>query len=161
MAQQKGTTMQRNTVKATFTIERTYPASPARVFRAFADEQSKAKWFGGPEGWKETQRAWDFRVDGVEILGGRHPSGVVSVFYCTYHDIVPDRRIVYAYRMALDGTPMSSSLASIELRAEGEGTHMTLTEYGVYFDGFSEKDAQGREHGTNWLMDKLGESLKD
>jgi uncharacterized protein YndB with AHSA1/START domain len=151
----------RNTVKATFTIERTYPAKPARVFKAFADEQSKAKWFAGPEGWEEHQRAWDFRVDGVEILSGRHPSGVVSAFYCTYHDIVPGQRIVYAYRMTLDGTPMSSSLASIELRAEGEGTHLTLTEYGVYFDGFGEKDAEGREHGTNWLMDKLGESLKD
>jgi hypothetical protein len=32
--------------------------------------------------------------------------------------------------------------------------------YGVYFDGFDETDAAGREHGTNWLMDKLGASLE-
>jgi uncharacterized protein YndB with AHSA1/START domain len=153
------TMSERNTVKASFTIERTYPAKPARVFQAFADEKAKAKWFGGPDGWEEHERVWDFRVDGVEILGGKHPSGIVSMFYCTYHDIVPDHRIVYAYRMTLDGKPMSSSLASIELRPEGEGTHMTLTEYGVYFDGYTEKDAAGREHGTNWLMDKLGASL--
>jgi uncharacterized protein YndB with AHSA1/START domain len=154
------TTMVRNTVKATFTVERSYPASPARVFRAFADEQSKAKWFGGDD-WEPLERAFDFRVDGVEIDVGRHASGVVSAFYCTYHDIVPNERIVYAYRMTLDGKPLSSSLATIELHPEGQGTRLTLTEYGVYFDGFDEADVQGREHGTNWLMDRLGESLKD
>ena len=152
---------ERNTVKATFTIERTYPAKPARVFKAFADEQSKRKWFGGGNDWEQLENAFDFRVDGVEINIGRHASGVVSAFYCTYHDIAPDERIVYAYRMTLDGKPLSSSLASIELRPEGEGTHLTLTEYGVYFDGFGQADVQGREHGTNWLMDKLGESLVD
>ena len=151
----------RNTVKATFTVERTYPAKPARVFKAFSDEASKAKWFAGPDGWQQLEKAFDFRVDGIEINVGRHPSGIVSAFYCTYHDIVPDRRIVYAYRMTLDGKPLSSSLASIKLQPDGSGTRLTLTEYGVYFDGYDEKDAEGREHGTNWLMDKLGDSLGD
>jgi uncharacterized protein YndB with AHSA1/START domain len=150
-----------NTVKATFTIERTYPAKPGRVFKAFADQDAKKKWFGGGDEWVQLERAFDFRVDGVEIDIGRHASGMVSAFYCTYHDIVPDRRIVYAYRMTLDGKPLSSSLASIELRPEGEGTHLTLTEYGVYFDGYGEADVKNREHGTNWLMDRLGESLRD
>ncbi len=150
-----------NTTKATFVVDRTYPATPERVFRAFADEQSKRKWFGGHEGWTQLENTFDFRVDGLKINIGRHSSGMVSAFYCTYHDIVPNRRIVYAYRMTLDGKPLSSSLASIELRPEGAGTRLTLTEYGVYFDGYDQKDAQGREHGTNWLMDKLGESLED
>ena len=108
-----------NTVKATFTIERTYPAKPARVFKAFSDEPSKRKWFGGGDDWVQLENTFDFRVDGVEINVGRHASGVVSAFRCTYHDIVPDRRIVYAYRMTLDGKPLSSSLASVEIRPEG------------------------------------------
>ena len=28
------------------------------------EEQAKARWFGGPDGWEEHQRQWDFRVDG-------------------------------------------------------------------------------------------------
>jgi uncharacterized protein YndB with AHSA1/START domain len=72
---------------------------------------------------------------------------------------VEDERIVYAYRMTLDGVPISASLASIELRPEGAGTHLTLTESGVFLDGYD--DAGAREHGTNWLMDKLGASLAD
>jgi uncharacterized protein YndB with AHSA1/START domain len=150
---------ERSTTKATFTIGRDFKASPARGFKAFADEQAKALWFGGPDGWEESQRQWDFRVDGVEILGGRHPNGMVSMFFCTYHDIVPDQRIVYAYRMEINGAPMSSSLATVELAAKGEGTHLTLTEYGVYFDGFRDGAHEGRERGTNWLMDKLRASL--
>ena len=55
--------------------------------------------------------------------------------------------------------PLSSSLASIELKPDGAGTRLTLTEYGVYLDGFD--GAAGREEGTNWLMDRLGQSLAD
>ncbi|MFI5269011.1 MAG: polyketide cyclase, partial [Chloroflexota bacterium] len=69
---------ERNTVKATFTIERTYPAKPARVFKAFADEASKRKWFGGGADGQHLEHAFDFRVDGVEVTIGRHASGVVS-----------------------------------------------------------------------------------
>ncbi len=151
----------RSVVHATFVVERTYPATPARVFKAFADEASKARWFAGPPGWEQHEKRFDFRVGGAEALVRRHASGMVSAFHCVYQDIVPDERIVYAYRMTLDGKPMSSSLASIEIRPEGSGSRLTLTEYGVYFDGFGQAAADGREHGTNWLMDKLGQCLND
>ena len=37
---------------STFVIERTYGASPARVFQAFADPAAKAQWFGArPWSW--------------------------------------------------------------------------------------------------------------
>ena len=39
----------RSTQHATFVIERTYAASPARVFNAFADRAAKARWFVGPD----------------------------------------------------------------------------------------------------------------
>lgn len=149
----------RNTVKATFTLERRYRASPARVFRSFAEEELKKRWFGGPDGWEQLEKAFDFRVDGVEVNVGRHPNGVVSAFRCTYHDIVPNERIVYAYRMEIDGVPMSSSLATIEIRPDGEGSSLTVTEYGVYFDGFAEAAHDGRERGTSWLLDRLGADL--
>lgn len=39
---------ERSTVHDTFTIERHYDATPARVFKAFADPTAKALWFAGP-----------------------------------------------------------------------------------------------------------------
>jgi uncharacterized protein YndB with AHSA1/START domain len=40
----------RSVVHATFCIERTYPASPAQVFKALTDPAAKAKWFTGGNG---------------------------------------------------------------------------------------------------------------
>lgn len=150
---------QRSAVHGSFVIERSYPASPARVFKAFADEAAKARWFTGPAGFQQYEKAFDFRVGGHEVLVGKHASGMVSAFYCTYQDIVPDERIVYAYRMSLNGVPISVSLATIEIRPEGSGAHLTVTEYGVFIDGYEDKGS--REQGTGWLMDQLGKSLED
>ena len=147
----------RTAVHGSFVIERSYPASPARVFKAFADEEAKAKWFA--PGVEPHERVFDFRIGGAEVFVGKHPSGMVSGFYCTYQDIVPNERIVYAYRMSLDGVPISVSLATIEIKPEGSGAHLTVTEHGVFIDGYEDKGS--REHGTGWLMDLLGKSLED
>jgi uncharacterized protein YndB with AHSA1/START domain len=147
----------RSVVHASFTITRSWPHAPARVFQAFADEAAKTKWFGGPPGFEQHSKRFDFREGGVEHLSGRHANGMVSTFDCTYHDIVANERIVYSYVMHLDGRKISVSLACIELKAEGDGTRLVLTEYGDYLDGYD--DAGAREHGTNWLMDNLGTSL--
>jgi uncharacterized protein YndB with AHSA1/START domain len=36
---------------STFSLERAYDASPARVFAAFAEPEQKAAWFAGPPEW--------------------------------------------------------------------------------------------------------------
>ena len=152
---------QRCAVHATFILERTYPHAPARVFKAFADEQAKAKWFSGPDGFETHERQFDFRVGGQEVLVGKHGAShdnMVSAFHSVYQDIVPDQRIVYSYRMALDGVPISVSQATTEIRPEGTGAKLTLTEYGVYLDGYD--DNGSREHGTGWLLDQIGASLE-
>ena len=149
----------RSIVHASFTITRIYDATPARVFQAFADDKSKRKWFAGPPGWQFIKREFDFRVGGREHLAGRHANGIVSEFDCTYHDIVAGERIIYSYVMHLDGNKISVSQAAIEIRPEGKGAKLILTEYGDFLDGYD--DAGSREHGTNFLMDALGKSLAD
>ena len=149
--------MSRSVVHASFTITRAWPHPPAKVFRAFADEAAKAKWFGGPPGWEQHKKIFDFREGGQEHVSGRHATGMVSSFDCFYHDIVENERIIYSYVMYLDGRKISVSQAAIELRSENGGTKLVLTEYGDYLDGYD--DSGSREHGTNWLMDNLGKSL--
>jgi uncharacterized protein YndB with AHSA1/START domain len=154
--------MSRNVVHASFTITRNWAHPPAKVFNAFAREEAKAKWFGGPPGWEQHKKVFDFREGGREHLSGRHANGMVSVFDCTYHDIVDPAtdgagRIIYSYVMHIDGRKISVSHACIEIIPEGQGSKLVLTEYGDYLDGYD--DAGSREHGTNWLMDNLGKSL--
>ncbi len=146
---------ERSVTHATFAIERTYDASPARVFAAWADPAAKAKWFGDES--KANYRL-DFRVGGREFNRGGPPGGAVYTYEALYQDIVPDQRIVYSYSMDLDETRISVSVATVELRPEGAGTRLTFTEQGAFLDGHD--NPAEREHGTGVLLDALGEELR-
>lgn len=141
-----------------FSIERAYPVSPARMYTAWSDPKSKAKWFCGPrDAWTPIERTMDFRVGGHERVAGRFASGMVSKFDCYYQDIVPNERIVYSYTMHIDGTPISVSVACIELRPLGDGTQLKITEHGVFLDAYD--DAGSREQGTRSLLEQLAASF--
>ena len=142
---------------STFTLERTYDASPARVFAAFADAEQKAAWFAGPPEWPLAAFEVDFRVGGREINRGGPKDGPMHSFDALYYDIVPDDRIVYSYEMHLDDKRISVSLATIELEATGDGTRLTLTEQGAYLDDFD--DPTLRETGMRDLLEALGAYL--
>ncbi|MFT3694985.1 MAG: SRPBCC family protein [Kofleriaceae bacterium] len=141
-------------VHGTFTLERTYPVAPAKVWAAFAKAENKKKWFGGDE-WTQLKDEFDFRVGGREISIGKHKNGVVSAFECRYYDIIENIRMVYAYEMHLDDKKISVSLATIELEQVGTSTKLTMHEDGAYLDGYD--DAGSRRGGTEWLLGKLGE----
>lgn len=144
-------------VHGTFTIERSYPVAAAKVFAAWRDPALKARWFAGPGGWEETERTTDFRVGGREVVAGRFPDGNGSRFECTYHAIVPDAHVVYAYDMHAGGVFLSVSLTTVDLVFDGTVTRMRVTEQGVFFRG--EADLENRKQGSAWLMDRLGASI--
>jgi uncharacterized protein YndB with AHSA1/START domain len=148
---------ERSVTHATFTIERTYPVPPARVFHALADKQAKSKWFVGPDEWAVQKYEMDFRVGGREFNSGGPKGGAVHIYNAVYHDIVENERIIYAYDMHLDDKRISVSLASIELKPEGEGTRLKFTEQGAFLDGYDEPGQ--REHGTRTLLDALGKAV--
>ena len=143
----------RSTTHSTFVIERTYDASPERVFDAWSDPAAKARWFGPPEK-PEGAYSLDFRVGGSEHLSIASPDGPVYSFDAVYQDIVPGQRIVYTYDMHKDQARISVSVATIEIEGLGAGTQLTLTEQGVFLDDLD--TSAEREHGTNVLMDTLG-----
>jgi uncharacterized protein YndB with AHSA1/START domain len=144
---------------ATFTIERNYDASPARVFAALSEIEAKARWFIGPEGWTLVDRRLDFRVGGREHVKGKFPNGPVTVFDGYYHDIVKDRRIVFAYDMHLDERYISVSLATVDLFPAGKGTRLVFTEQAAFLDDYKDPDARGREQGTRAHLERLAKVL--
>ena len=154
---------QSQTKHASFTIERTFKAPPSRVFAAWASPEAKSAWFAGTAGQcVEEIREFNFREGGSDRLRTRWNSGMISDFRNTYWEIIPDRRIVYAYEMFMnDRVRISVSLATIEFAPAGAGTRMTLTEQGAFLEPFAPDgdDAGSREHGTNALMDKLAAYL--
>jgi uncharacterized protein YndB with AHSA1/START domain len=145
-------------VHAIFSLERTYDASPATVYRALSDKAAKARWFEGGEGYVILERDMNVRPGGHEHLRGRWASGTVSTFDAVYYDVVPNERLVYAYEMSLDDRKISVSLATIQLTPAGAGTRLMVTEQGAFLDGYD--DAGSRERGTGSLLDQLGASLR-
>src|SRR5262245_26590778 len=126
-------------VHGTFTIVREYPHPVARVYAAWADPAAKMKWFAGPEGkWKLLDREMDFRVGGRERVRGKFDGGYVSDFRAHYYDIVPERRIVYAYDMFVDEKKISVSLATIAFQPLSKATRLTVTEQGAFLDGYDD-----------------------
>jgi len=136
---------------ATFVVEQTYAASPARVYQAWSDADSKAKWFSKPE-------IFEFRVGGREYSSGGPPEGPVFTFDACYQEIVPEERIVYSYSLDSDDTRMSVSITTVELIPTDGGTKLVFTEQGAFFDGHDTPEI--REHGTNEMLDALGKSLE-
>jgi uncharacterized protein YndB with AHSA1/START domain len=149
---------ERSVTHATFVIERTYAASPARVFAAFADPAIKKRWFADPDQAAPDEHELDFRVGGREISRGGPPDGPTYAFDARYQDIVPDQRIVSTYEMQMGNTRISVSLATVELKPEGAGTRLTYTEQGAFLDGY-DTPAQ-REQGTRELLESLDAELR-
>ena len=142
----------------TMVIERTYPATPKRVFGAWADQAAKTVWMlGSEEEFAADAYRLDFRVGGTEWMRGQ-AAGDVYTYEARYDDIVDNERIVYSYYMLRDDVRISSSVTSVEFRAEGEGTHLVLTEHGVYLDG--EDKPELRFEGISVQLDGLASWLE-
>jgi uncharacterized protein YndB with AHSA1/START domain len=145
-------------VHSTFRIERHYNAPPSRVFFAFSDTASKRRWLVEGEGFEVFEHSADFRVSGREISRFWFSDGPEITNETVYQDIVPDRRIVFCYRMAIGDTPMSASLTTIEFAPSASGTLLIHTEQGAYLDGSD--DGTGREEGTRGLLEILAKEVE-
>jgi uncharacterized protein YndB with AHSA1/START domain len=141
----------------TFVLERDYPAALSRVFEAFADPVIKRRWFAGGEGVQLEEFGSDFRIGGRERLRLRLDNGDPVVTETTYHDIVPDQRIVSDYSMTVADRRISVSLTTIELSPAAGGTHLIYTEQGAYLDGADQP--ADRERGCRDLLEKLAAEL--
>lgn len=99
----------------------------------------------------------DFRVGGTERCVFRGADGPEMTFAGTYLDIVENKYLIYAYSMTIEGAPLSSSLATVELVASGKGAAMLFTEHTCYADG---KDgSKDRRQGTVELLEALAREV--
>ncbi|MCU1688854.1 MAG: hypothetical protein JWN61_1328 [Pseudonocardiales bacterium] len=151
-------TAERRLARAEFTLIREYPAAVHRVWAAFSEEKEKRSWWGADDAIEPGEWQFDFRLGGRDVAEGRFHDGPVSRYEATYTDIVEHVRIVTTYDMWLDGIHMSTSVASLEFEAVGDGTRFTHVEHGVFFDQFW-ADGPQRETGSLGLLDALGSYL--
>jgi uncharacterized protein YndB with AHSA1/START domain len=153
----------RSVIHDTFTVERTYPAAPARVFAAFATEEEKSLWGDtgdiAPADEVDGPAEFDFRVGGRERFAVKIDETTYR-YDALYYDIVADQRIVYAYEMYARDVRISVSVATIQFARNGDGTALTWTEQGAYLDGIDGLEASAlRRDGTAEMLDGLTHHL--
>ncbi|HET6159862.1 MAG TPA: SRPBCC family protein [Dongiaceae bacterium] len=149
---------ERSVAHATFSLQRTYDSPPAKVFKAFADPAIKRSWFAEGEGWEIEEFVADFKVGGYERSCFRFRGGTPIRNDTTYHDIVPNERIILGYVMTIGENRISASLATIVFKPAGAGTELIFTEQGAFLDGLD--TAGPREAGWRDLLEALGKALK-
>jgi uncharacterized protein YndB with AHSA1/START domain len=152
-------------VHTSFTVEREYPAAPARVFAAFADPATKRLWYAqGERDWDLQEFTSDFRVGGREVLHGRLHDGQDIVNNTVYQDIVTDRRIVFSAAMTYQGKCILVSLGTIEITPSGTGTKLTYTDQNALLDGAEAFLGEGKpgsfKEGWRTLLERLGRHLQ-
>ena len=144
----------------TFTIERIYPTTAARVFQAFRDPAKKRRWFAEGVGFIIDSYESDFRVGGWERTRFRFGAdGPPMTNDCMYFEITENERMIFAYSMTIGGEPLSTSLNTIELLAasDGSGTLLRFTEHTIHLNG---KDASnGRREGSIGMLERLAREL--
>jgi uncharacterized protein YndB with AHSA1/START domain len=141
---------------ATFVIERSLKAPAARVFRAWSDLALKQQWNSCHDEWHSEEHRLDFRPGGSEISRVVEPNGTAHIMKAHYFDVVPDRRIVYAYEMYLDELRISVSLVTVMFAPAGRAgatTRMTFTEQVTFLDGHGDLDE--RREGTEVGLRRL------
>ena len=138
------------TVFDTFDIVRTYKASPERVFTACASGSRSAAGSWRERTGTSTPSRWtSARGDssGVEF---RFKDGPEITNDTVFHDIVPNRRIVSSYGMAMAGKRFSVSLATLEIEPAGSGTRLRYTEQAAFFEGADGACAAARAAPSCW-----------
>jgi uncharacterized protein YndB with AHSA1/START domain len=162
-------TMQQPTVNhSTFTLQRSFPASPERVFSAFSDPAKKIRWFADGPIRKAVKFDIDFRVGGHDSIRYRTSpdsplKGAILSNEAHYLEIQPHRRIVMAYTMGIEtageNRPFSASLATFELLPNGTGTDILFTEQSAFFEGADGPEI--RKAGWTGLLNRLAEALAE
>jgi len=146
----------------TFVIDRRFAASPARVFAAFSDPEKKQRWLGDGEHHDLEEFTLDFRVGGMEraryrFRPGTPFPGMPFMMEGSFQDIVPEQRIVMVSTMTMGERRISVTLATVELAATENGTLMTFTHQGAFFEGSD--GPERRQAGWEVLFAKIEKEL--
>lgn len=138
---------------STFRIDRKLKATPARVYAAWSQAEAKRRWFSCHDDGTKFDYTLDFRLDGGESSRVRDGDGVLHGMRAWFLDIVPERRIVYAYELLMDERRISVSLVTVAFVPDHGGTLMSFTEQVVFLDGY--QDGGERREGTEEGLKRL------
>jgi len=142
---------------ATVVMERSYNASPARVFNAWSDVEARKRWSAPTDAIRIEYEAADFREGGKDVSRCIEPDNADFVATVNYIEIRKDQRIVFAEDVVHGNKRVSAALISVELAPKGDATRLALTMQIASFDGAGME--QGYQFGWSAALDNLAKEF--
>ena len=145
-------------------IERTFEASPERVFDAFTDPDQLMRWWW-PNGFTCPAAEVDLRVGGAYRLAMEWPGWIAEGARFAHHMGGEYYEIDRPHRLVMSGRAVNDEQGElfatlIELTFEARGGNTVLTMRQSYFDPTPPADAMsGAEQGWHEQLDKLSRLL--
>lgn len=137
------------TQKPSLSIVTNFKATPDKVWRAWTDPQAIKQWMAPSDAFSVLLAEADVRVGGRYHIVMKSPEGEEHDVSGTYREVVREKRLVYTW--AWKSTPERESLVTVELRAAGSGTELTL-KHEQFFDA----EARDRhQHGWDGCIGRL------
>ena len=137
----------------TMVMERTYNASPARVFNAWGDIETRTRWSAPTPADKIVYETQDFREGGLDISHCGRDGELDYTARVTYLSIEANSLIVFTETVSYRGERKSHAQISVELTPEGAGTRLLLTMQIASFDG--QAMIAGYDEGWTAALDNL------
>jgi uncharacterized protein YndB with AHSA1/START domain len=137
-------------VKPSLTLKRRLHAPPEKVYAAWTEPEKLVHWFGPSQTVPGSVHAeMDVRVGGRFRVSFRTENGEHHEVGGVYREVVPNEKLVFSW--AWHTTPERESLVTVSMRADGDGTLLTL-HHEQFFD---QAARDGHERGWTGTMDKL------
>lgn len=136
----------------TVSVTRRLDASPERVFDAWLDPATAARFlFATPTG-EIVRIEIDARVGGGFTIVDRRPDVGDAEHFGTYVEIDRPRRLVFDF--AVEAGMKDATRVTVTITPAGEGCELTLTHEGVW-DDYAERT----EGGWTMILDRLARAL--
>ena len=129
--------------RPSLSIVRKLDAAPGKVWRAITEPEMLKRWMAPSDDFKIPVAEAELRVGGRYHFIMNAPDGQVHDVSGVYREIVPNKKLVYTW--AWKSTPERESVVTIELRAAGGGTELTLKH-----QQFADAEARDR-HQQGWM----------
>jgi len=134
-------------------LVRKLDAAPAKVWRAITEPEMLKRWMAPDDAYKVPTAEIELRVGGRYHIVMISPDGEEHDVRGAYREIVLNKKLVYTW--AWKTTPERESLVTIELRAVGKGTELTLRH-----EQFADAEARDRhQHGWTGCLSRLEKAL--
>jgi len=150
-----------DTSKPRLQITRTFEAPPEKVFRAWTDPKVLKVFHAPQDAFSIPTVEVDLRVGGRYRIEMRSPDGKSHIATGVYREVIPPSKLVYTWKFEkggkMDGKDLDlgETVVTLEFRAKGAGTELTLTH--ELFPTVGEKES----HLQGWtgILERLQKTL--